>query len=203
MGGLGSGAQRSTHIGNVEDMIAIDIRALRRLGFIRPGECVIDRVRWANGGLGAPSARLRIDLCHVERGGVMLIEYSDTISTIKQSIAVNAVLSGLGGWRCYFICPVTGRRCEIVYLSSGLFACREAQRLSYAVKSMNAASRARRKVAKLRSRLRGLSGEKRPRGRKRVKISIRLQQAELEAKRIYFDQLTRLVDQSGSTSIRP
>ena len=31
MGGIGSGATRSTHIGNVEDVPALDIRFLRRL----------------------------------------------------------------------------------------------------------------------------------------------------------------------------
>lgn len=39
MGGMGSGTHRSTHIGNVEDTLALDIRALRRLGLIRPSEC--------------------------------------------------------------------------------------------------------------------------------------------------------------------
>lgn len=29
MGGIGSGARRSTHIGNVEEMLALDIRTLR------------------------------------------------------------------------------------------------------------------------------------------------------------------------------
>src|SRR3546814_8518225 len=47
MGGIGSGARRSTHIGNVEQMLALDIRALRRLSVVRPGECTCDTVHWS------------------------------------------------------------------------------------------------------------------------------------------------------------
>jgi len=59
MGGIGSGARRSTHIGNVEEMLALDVRVLRRLGVVRPGECTCDTVLWSIGGLSPSSARLR------------------------------------------------------------------------------------------------------------------------------------------------
>lgn len=193
MGGLGSGAQRSKHIGNVEDMIAIDIRVLRRLGFIRPGECVIDTIRWSNGGLSAPSARLRVDLCHVERGGVMLIEYSDSISAIKQSIAVYAVLSGLGGWRCYFICPVTGQRCEIIYFSNGRFASRQSQMLSYASQNISELDRARRKAVKLRRQLEGDHRHARVRGHNRWKKVLLLREVNAEARMIYRESLNKML----------
>lgn len=65
MGGVGSGALRSTHIGNVEEMLALDIRALRRLGVIVPGECIIDTLHWSIGGLSTASARLRVDLSDI------------------------------------------------------------------------------------------------------------------------------------------
>ena len=71
MGGLGSGARRSTHIGNIEEMLALDIRALRRLGIVAPGECIIDMLHWSISGLSTASARLRIDLSDIERGGVI------------------------------------------------------------------------------------------------------------------------------------
>ena len=198
MGGLGSGAQRSTHIGDVEDMIAIDIRILRRLGIIRPGECVIDTIRWSNGGLGAPSARLRVDLCDIERGGVMLIEYSDPISAIKQPIVVNAVLTGLGGWRCYFICPAIGQRCEVVYLSNGRFASRQCHMLSYASQNMDELDRARRKAVKLRRRLDGKANFVRPRGIKRVKVIHQLKKAKQNASELYYDRLRGALERSGA-----
>lgn len=117
---------------------------------------------------------------------------------INQRVAIEMVPSPFGGHRCYFICPFTVRRCEVIYYSGGRFASREAQRLSYAVQGMNEVSRARRKVAKLRSRLCGSGGQPRPRGRNRIDTIGRLHQAEFEAKTLYLDRLRNLADRSGS-----
>lgn len=198
MGGIGSGARRSTHIGNVEDMLALDIRILRRLGVVRAGECVCDTVRWSIDGLSASSVRLRVDLSDIKRGGTMTITGDMPGGTIKQHIAIEGVPSSLGGWRRYFICPVTSRRCEVVYYAGGRFASREAQRLSYAVQGMNEMSRARRKAAKLRSRLKGSIALPRPRGRNRIVMVRRLQDVEFQAKMLYLDRLRDLADRSGT-----
>lgn len=198
MGGIGSGARRSTHIGTVEQMLALDIRALRRLGVIAPGECICDTVHWSIGGLSASSARLRIDLSDIERGGGATITGDMPGGAINQRVAIELVPSPFGGQRCYFVCPFTARRCEVIYYAGGQFASREAQRLSYAVQGMNEISRARRKTAKLRSRLCGSGGQPRPRGRNRIDTVRRLQQAEFEAKTLYLDRLRTLADRSGS-----
>jgi hypothetical protein len=198
MGGIGSGGHRSTCVGNVEDALALDIRALRRLGLIRPGECVIDMVQWSIGGLGAFRARLRIDLSDIERGGTMTITGEMADDTISQHIAIDGVASSFGGHRCYFRCAITGERCEILYLVGGLFASRSAHRLSYAVQNMTDLSRARRRATKLRRRLRGEGGLPRPRGRKRIKIALRLDDAECKARMIYFDRLAATGEWSGS-----
>jgi hypothetical protein len=198
MGGLGSGARRSTHIGNVEEMLALDIRALRRLGVIAPGECIIDTLHWSIGGLSTASARLRVDLSDFERGGVMTIIGEMPDGAINQLVAIEMVPSPFGGRRCYFICPFTARRCEVLYYARNRFGSREAQRLSYAVQGMNEVSRVRRKTAKLRSRLCGSGGQPRPRGRNRVDMVSRLRMAEFEAKTLYLDHLRDLADRSGS-----
>jgi hypothetical protein len=198
MGGFGSGARRSTHIGNVEEMLALDIRALRRLGVITPGECIIDTLHWSIGGLSTASARLRVDLSDIERGGGMAIVGEMPDGAIKQHVAVEMVPSPFGGHRCYFICPFTARRCEVIYYAGGRFGSREGQRLSYAVQSMNEVSRARRKTVKLRSRLRGSSGQPRTRGPNRIETVRRLREAEHEAKTLYLDRLRTLADRSGS-----
>jgi hypothetical protein len=198
MGGIGSGARRSTHIGNVEDALALDIRTLRRLGAVRAGECVCDTVCWSIGALSTSSARLRVDLSDIERGGTMTITGDMPDGTIKQTISIVGVQSTLGGWRCYFICPVTARRCEVLYYAGGRFASREAQRLSYAVQGMADLSRARHKAAKLRTRLRGSGNLPRPRGPNRIDTVGRLRDAEFEAKTLYLDRLCDLADRSGS-----
>jgi hypothetical protein len=194
MGGIGSGARRSTHIGNVDGMLALDIRALRRLGVVRTGECNIDTLHWSIDGLSAASARLRIDLSDLERGGVMTITGNMPDGAIKQHVAIEMVPSPFAGHRCYFICPITARRCEVLYYAGGRFGSREAQRLSYAVQGMNDLSRARRKTAKLLRRLCGSGGQPRPRGRNRIDIVSRLREAEYEAKALYFDRLRTIAD---------
>lgn len=201
MGGIGSGARRTTHIGNVEEMLALDIRILRRLGIVRPGECTCDTVHWSIGGLSVCSVRLRIDLSDIERGGTVTISGDMPDGPISLRIAITGVPSSFGGWRCYFICPVTSRRCEILYYAGGRFASREAQRLSYAGQSMSEGSRARHKAAKLGSRLKGAIALPRPRGRNRIDMVRRLRDAELQAKTLYLDRLRDLADRSGARRI--
>ena len=198
MGGMGSGAGRLKRIGNVEDVLSLDIRVLRRLEVVRAGECVCDTVRWPIDGLSAPSARLRIDLSDIERGGVMKILAHMPDGAINQRIAIEAVPSALGGWRCYFVCPVTARRCEILYYATGRFASREGQRLSYAVQNMTELSRVRRKTAKLQCRLRASDAHSRPRGRNRIRMVERLREAEHEAKSLYLDRLRTPAERSGT-----
>jgi hypothetical protein len=198
MGGIGSGARRATHVGNVEERLALDIRVLRRLGVVRVGECTCDTVHWSIGGLSTSSARLRVDLSDIERGGVMAITCDMPDCAFKQHVAIEMVPSPFGGHRCYFICPVTGHRCEVIYYAGGRFGSREAQRLSYAVQGMDDVSRSRHKATKLRSRLCGSGGQPRPRGRNRIDTVSRLREAEYEAKTLYLDRLRTLADRPGS-----
>ena len=198
MGGIGSGARRTTHIGNVEEMLALDIRILRRMGVVRPVECTCDTLHWSIGGLSASSARLRVDLSDIERGGVMGIVADLPDGAIKQRVAIEMVPSPFGGHRCYFVCPITAQRCELIYYAGGRFGSRGAQRLSYTVQGMNEISRARRKAVKLRSRLCGSGGQPRLRGRNRIDTVRRLREAEYEAKTLYLDRLRTLADRSGS-----
>lgn len=198
MGGIGSGAYRSTNAGNVEDMLALDIRVLRRLGVIRPGECVCDTIQWSISGLVASSARLRNDLSEIERGGTMTMVADMPDGAIKQDVAIDLLASPFGGHRCFFICPITAQRCEVLYYARGRFASRKAQRLSYAVQGMSDVSRARRKTDKLRRRLCGSGLQPRPRGRNRIDTVRRLLQAEYEANTLYVNQLRASTGRSGS-----
>jgi hypothetical protein len=197
MGGIGSGARRTTNVGNVEDTLAIDIRALRRLGALRRGECVITPVRWAMHGPSTPSGRLRVDLSEPEHGSTMTVVAMMPGGQVDQRIGIVLVAAPLGGHRCYFICPVTGDRCEVLYYLAGRFASRAAHRLSYAVQSMNEVSRARRKVGKLRRRLQG-HGVPRPRGCNRIDLVERLHDAERKARSVYHFRLCEAANRSGA-----
>ena len=72
------------------------------------------------------------------------------------------------------------------------------KRMSYAVQGLNEMSRARRKAAKLRSRLKGSIALPRPRGRNRIDMVRRLRDAELQAKTLYLDRLRDLADRSDA-----
>lgn len=197
MGGIGSGARRTTNVGTVEDTLAIDIRALRRLGALRHGECVITPVRWAKHALSAPSGRLRIDLSGPEGGGTMRVNAMMPCGHVDQRIAIDVVPAPLGGHRCYFICPVTGDRCEVLYYVDRRFASRLAQRLSYVVQSMNELSRARRKAGKVRRRLQG-DGMPRPRGCNRIDLVERLHDADWKVRTLYHAHLGQAANRSGA-----
>ena len=198
MGGIGSGARRSTQVRNVEDTMALDIRVLRRLGALRSGECIIDDVYWSKGGLRTASARLRVDLSDIDYGGTVTITGRMPDGAINQRIAVDALPSAFGGHRWYFVCPVTAERCEVLYHSGGRFASRRANRLSYAVQGMTDLSRARRKVAKLRSRLDGCAGYPRCRGSNRIEVVGKLERAKADAHALFIGRLHASADRSGS-----
>ena len=183
------GAKRSKNVGNVEDTLAIDIRALRRLGLAEPGECIIDTVQWSIDGLRAPSARLRVDLSDIERGGTMKVVADIPDGAIEQTIAIDAVPSGFGGQRCYFVCPIDRTRCEVLYYAHGRFASRKAQRLTYAVQGMTELSRAKRKAAKLHSRLEGKNGYARVRGTRRRNAVKNLRLAREFARKLHSKRL--------------
>lgn len=198
MGGIGSGAKRSAHVADVEEMLALDIRALRRLGALQADECIIDTVRWSQHGLRAASVRLRNDLSNMARGGVITIAGTMPDGYIRQNIAIEPVPAGFGGYRWYFICPLTADRCEVLYYDRGRFASRRAQRLTYMSQNLTDLSRARRKVAKLDARLKGEVGYRRPRGGNRLEIIGRLRNASLDAQALYLEKLRSRLDPSGT-----
>lgn len=198
MGGKGSGAKRSTNAADVEDMLALDLRALRRLGVARPGECVIDTLHWRIGGLNAAYVRLRIDLSDIEDGGSITITGMMPDGRINQHVAIATVPAPMGGHRCYYICPASGERAEVLYYVSGRFASRKAQRLSYATQGMNDLTAARRRATKLRRRLAGKDGRARPRGRNRVAVARRAEEAERVARTLYHNWLRGKIERSGA-----
>jgi hypothetical protein len=179
-------------------MLALDIRALRRLGALQAGECIIDTLRWCQLGLGAASVRLRSDLSDMERGGAITIAGTMPDGPIRQDIAVEPVPAGFGGYRLYFICPVTADRCEVLYYARGGFASRRAHRLTYMSQNLTHLSRARRKVAKLSARLEGEAGYRRPRGGNRLEIIGRLEDASRNARALYLEKLRSRIDRSGT-----
>lgn len=200
MGGINSGRRRSIHRGAVEQFPAIDLRVLRRARLLRPGECTYDTLCWRNQVLEALSVRIFVDLSDT-RDASMRIHASDDDGNAHRRIAIECVPTPYGGLRSYFLCPLTGKRCEQLFLVDGTFASRNAHGLAYASQSENDISRARRKVRKLRRQLDGDARNARPRGVNRWHMVQRLRDAECIAKSRYLDRLRDLTERSGAHRI--
>lgn len=192
MGGINSGRKRSVHRGAVEQFPVIDLRVLKRAGLLKPGECTYDTLRWRNQDLEQLEARIFVDLSN---DGTASIRMAGDIA--KQRAVIELVPCAYGGKRCYFLCPLTGARCEQLFLVDGIFGSRKAHRLTYASQSEDDLSRARRKVRKLHRQIEGDIRYDRPRGRKQFAKVQHLKQSKREFYRLYFDRLSALVDASN------
>ena len=85
---------------------------------------------------------------------------------MKRPLAAPAPYGGDHGGHVA-LCPLTGVRCEQLFLADGIFASRKAHKLTYASQSEDELSRARRKARKLHRPVEGDFRYARPRGRNR------------------------------------
>tara|TARA_R110000772_G_scaffold27017_1_gene69114 strand:- start:4602 stop:5192 length:591 start_codon:yes stop_codon:yes gene_type:complete len=179
MGGIGSGRQRYRNRGAVEDHPALDLRILKRLQLLMPGECTYDVLRWSNGGLSVAEARIFVDLEELHSAQIKIhMQVAD--NSISQHIDIEADACGLGGHRYYMICPINGTRNQILYWCNDQFASRQAHALTYRSQTSTELSRARKRTAKLHSHLKGNDGFKRPRGRRRYSLVQKLNCSQRE-----------------------
>ncbi len=188
MGGINSGRKRSVHRGAVEQFPVIDLRVLKRAGLLKPGECMYDTLRWRNQDLEQLEARIFVDLSDADDASMRIAgEVPD------QRLVIERVPCPYGGHRCYFLCPLTGTRCEQLFLVDRIFASRKAHRLTYASQSEDELSRIRRKVRKLHRQVECDARYGRPRGRNLYAKVQELKQAKFDAERLYRDRLSAMV----------
>ena len=188
MGGINSGRRRSVHRGAVEQFPVIDLRLLKCAGLLKPGECTYDTLCWRNQDLETLEVRIFVDLSDTSNASVRIAG-----DVPAQRAAIECVPCPYGGYRCYFLCPLTGTRCEQLFLVGSTFASRKAHRLTYASQSEDDLSRARRKVRKLRRQVEGDTRYARPRGRNRCAKVQELKQAKCDAEDIYHARLSIVV----------
>jgi len=193
MGGIGSGQKRSIHQGSVEQFPSIDLRVLKRAGLITFGECTYDTLNWRNQDLKPLSVRIFIDLSDDNDASIKIIQNING-SERKTRISIECVPCPFGGNRCYFVCPINGGRCEQLFLVEDRWASRKAHRLTYAVKSEDELSRARRTVRKLHRQVDGDSRYARPRGQNRRHKVKQLKHAKSHAQELYQEKLRTIAD---------
>lgn len=193
MGGINSGRRPTTNIGTVETMPFVDMRALRRLGLIHPGERTCDTLRWSNGAGIVAEARVSVDLSDIDSATIRIAAVSPT-PPVQQRIAIEAIDCHFGGHRFYFLCPLEGHRCEVLYFVNGTFASRQAHSLSYTAQRVSELSRARRRRRKVADRLDGRGLLPRPRGRHRYELVQRLRESTKKERKLFAVGLRRIVE---------
>lgn len=191
MGGINSGRRRSVHRGAVEQFPVIDLRVLKRAGLLKPGECTYDTLCWRNQDLEMLEVRIFVDLIDAGDGSIRIA--GDVPS---QRAAIECVPCPYGGYRCYFLCPLTGTRCEQLFLVDGIFSSRQGHKLTFSSQSEDELSRARRKVRKLRKQVEGDARYARPRGRNRFAKLQELKLAIYDAHEIYRGRLRAIVGET-------
>lgn len=184
MGGINSGRRRSVHRGAVEQFPVIDLRILKRAGLLRPGECTYDTLFWHIQDLKALSVRIFVDLSDTDNASLRI-----TGDVYDQHAAIECAPCRYGGYRCYFLCPISGARCEQLFFVNDKFASRKAHGLTYASQSEDELTRVRRKVRKLHRQVGGDTRYARARGRNRYNKVQSLKEAKRKAQQIYRERL--------------
>jgi hypothetical protein len=171
MGGHNSGRRRTSNHGAIEDMIRLDIRAMRRQGFLRPGAVTKGFQSWSYVATGEESGSVGVTV-NLENPefGLVTVRFLLNGEPRVQEISLESRRMRYGGWRYYFLCPHDQRRCEVMPMIGGVFASRQVHRVTYQSQSNDQVSRLREKASKLEKRLWAKDGKPKPRGARRERL---------------------------------
>ena len=171
MGGYSSGRYRERNRGTVEAAIRLDLRAMRRQGFLVPGGVTsgVQRWHWAATGQESGSVSVTVNLSDPV-SGFLTVRFNLNDEPKVQTIDIASAPMRFGGRRYYFICPRQGTRCEVLPIAGGVFASRQAHRLTYQSQSSDRVDRLRDRARKLEKRIWPDKGKARPRGRNRERL---------------------------------
>jgi len=159
------------------------MRPLRRRGFLKPGQQISGNWTWSRNGERTGSIGFTIDLTDPV-GGIARLDYAVNGEARLRTIEIEAAPCRYGGFRYYFRCPQSGRRCEILCCVGGEFAARQHHRLTYFSQSETSLDRLARASRKAEEKLRAENGRPKLRGANRERLFdrfIKLESAWTEA----------------------
>lgn len=151
MGGSGSGSWfRWDSKTTTESQHRIDIRWLKKQGYLRPGNAGLLSWSWRDKQTGSIGFRMETDRMvlnyrHRPHGG----DWED----VEQAISFDRTPCNYGGFRTWFLCSRCWRRVAVLYGAGKYFFCRHCYDLTYASQQENRADRLMRKARKIRERL--------------------------------------------------
>ena len=169
MGGTGSGRDRTRNRGTVNAAIRLDIRVFRRRGLLQPGAVTSGVQSWNRAGEDVGSVGVTVNLTDPNSGAAVVRFNLNGVPQV-QEIDLVGIPMRYGGLRYYFRCPKQRRLCEVLPMVGGVFASRQAQRLSYQSQSADQIDRMRDRANRLEKRLWPDKGKPRPRGRNRERL---------------------------------
>lgn len=192
MGGYGSGRYRTRNRGNLDSAIRLDIRAMRRQGFLKPGAITsgVQRWTWVATGEETGSVSVTVNLADPAEGSVV-VRFTLNGEPRVQEIRLLSKPMRYGGRRYYFQCPRCFQRCEVMPLVGGVFASRQAQRLTYSSQSSDRLSRLRDRSWRLEKRLWPENGKRRPRGRNRERLLAEWERADSAFEGLFAIEVAR------------
>jgi hypothetical protein len=158
MGGIGSGRVWYGGAGGAggkyatEDFRSIDIRWLKKQGYLKPG---ISRIlSWSITKSDGETKQTGSIIYHMEEDR-MILSYRSRVNggqwaEVEQVIRFDRTPCHFGGFREWFLCPGCGRRVAVLYGAGKLFLCRHCYNLCYTCQQEPEIDRIMRKRHKIR-----------------------------------------------------
>jgi len=193
MGGMSSGRRRVENRGSVENALRLDMRSLRRLGFLKTGSTSLGGIAWMRDGKQSSAIRVTVNLVDVNDAFVRL-EFSVNMEDKIQWVRLDAVPCRFGGYRFFFRCPFTGCRVATLLCAGEVFGSRRSHRLTYASQSEGPLHRLYRARAKAEARAHGGRGFPIPRGANRERVLERWAACEEAADALFISESMRRFD---------
>jgi hypothetical protein len=148
MGGFGSGLyyREKSGKGIAENSLPLDIRWLKRKSLLISGLNIT--LSWSRGDTVLASLEATI-----YENYMLLIYTHNKTEDIQQKLYFTYTPCNYGGTRIWFLCPLCGRRCAIIYMHEKYFACRICCGLTYRTCNETPIYRSFSKADKLRKRI--------------------------------------------------
>lgn len=192
MGGYSSGRYRTRNRGTVDAAIRLDLRVMRRQGFLVPGAITSGVQRWHRVGTGQETGAVSVSVNLADpAAGFVVVSFSLNGDPRVQEIPLASRSMRYGGRRYYFLCPKHGRRCEVMPMVGGVFASRQAQKLTYQSQSATEIDRMQDRARRLEKRLWPDKGKPVPRGRNRERLLAAWEDADTAFESMFAATITR------------
>lgn len=192
MGGYSSGRYRVRNRAAIDGLIRLDIRVMRRRGFLQPGAIVSGSLSWNRAGTGEHTGSVSVSVNLADpQNGFLDINFRLDGDPRSQRVALATCPMRFGGSRYYFLCPRRSARCEVLPMLGGVFASRQAHRVTYQSQSNDQMSRLREKSWKLEKRLWPEGDRPRPRGANRARLLDTWERADTAFESLFASEIRR------------